>query len=44
MTRKKMKTKKCPTCKGTGRVKIDKFGRTKEDYREEAKLWKKMED
>ena len=38
---KTKRTKKCPTCKGTGRIKIDSAGLTKE---ENKKLEEKYKD
>ena len=39
---KSKRTKKCPHCKGTGRVKIDTSGLTKEENAELKKKWKDM--
>ena len=42
MTRKKQNTKKCPTCKGTGRVKVDSEGFTKEENKILKEKYKDM--
>ena len=41
---KKQKTIKCPKCKGTGKIKVDNFGLTKEERKLSLQKWKEMED
>jgi hypothetical protein len=40
---KTTKYKKCPYCKGKGKIRTDSLGRTKEENKKEAELWHKME-